>query len=336
MAALVTMRVQPLAGEHGFGAVVTELAEPLDAAALRCVWLEHGGLIVVRGFISADRPERLVALASTIGEVNQRRGLSAPPPDESAGTHSWSEQLRRQVQTGFDQHAVGTIEAPSDAMPSSLDDAGETSLSWHTDQSFTLEPAQATCFFCVRCPQRGADTLFVNTAIGWTRLEPELQSLAAKSVAVHVAGGTNGGAFQSGLDAGNATAHSLARRHPETGCPCLYLSPENTVRVEGIEPASAGRALVQRILRGMLGNGDPERFVYRHGWQPGDAVLWDNRQMIHRATPFQGSGSDTTDNAHKQRLMWRVTVRGGVPGRPSVAAGVPSPYEVGTARQANL
>jgi alpha-ketoglutarate-dependent taurine dioxygenase len=332
------MRVQPLEGEHGFGAVVTELAEPLDAAALRSVWLQHGGLIVVRGFVSADRPERLVELASTIGEVNRRGGLNVPPPDEAAGTKLWSEELRRHVQTGFDQHAVGTNEAPSDVMPSPLDDAGETSLSWHTDQSFILEPAKATCFFCVRCPNRGADTLFVNTAIGWERLEPELQSLAARSVAVHVAGGTNGGAFQSGLDEGNATAHSVVRRHPETGRHCLYLSPENTARVKGIEPASAGRALVQRIVRALLGNDDPERYVYRHVWRVGDAVLWDNRQMIHRATPFRGTGSDNTDRAHKERLMWRVTVRGGVPGSPAVlvAASTLTATEVETARQVKL
>ena len=131
------MRVKPLEGEHGFGAVVTELTLPLDAAGLRSVWLEHGGLVVVRGFVSEDRPERLVELASVIGEVNRRRGPHAPPPDEAAGTASWSEELRRHVQTGFDQHAIGTAEAPSDMMPSPLDDAGETSLSWHTDQSFT-------------------------------------------------------------------------------------------------------------------------------------------------------------------------------------------------------
>ena len=98
----------------------------------------------------------------------------------------------------------------------------------------------------VRCPDRGADTLFVNTALGWERLEPELQSLAAGNVAVHVPGGTNGGAFQSGREEGDATAHALARPHPDTGQHCLYLSPENTARVEGIEPASNGRALVQQ------------------------------------------------------------------------------------------
>jgi alpha-ketoglutarate-dependent taurine dioxygenase len=309
------MRVQPLEGPHGFGALVTDIASPLDAVELRRVWLEHGGLLVVRGFVSADRPERLVELGKAIGEVNWRKGPRAPPADEAEGTASWSEELRRHVQTGFDQHAVGA-EAPSDSMPSPLNDAGETSLSWHTDQSFTLEPAQATCFFCVRCPESGADTLFLNTALGWDRLDPELQSLATESVAVHVPGGTNGGAFQSGRAEGDATAHPLARHHPETGRPCLYLSPENTARVEGLEPPSAGRALVQQLVHGLLGDEDPERYVYRHVWRPGDAVLWDNRQTIHRATPFDG-GAAAADGEAKERLMWRVTVRGGVPGRPS-------------------
>ena len=50
------------------------------------------------------------------------------------------------------------------------------------------------------------------------------------------------------------------------------------------------------------------------------AVLWDNRQMIHRATPFDVSTNDVGEGRPKDRLMWRVTVRGGVPGRPAVAS----------------
>ncbi|MEQ8935227.1 MAG: TauD/TfdA family dioxygenase, partial [Amphiplicatus sp.] len=46
-------------------------------------------------------------------------------------------------------------------------------------------------------------------------------------------------------------------------------------------------------------------FVYRHRWQPGDVVFWDNRCSMHCATDDYG--------AEDRRLMWRTTVKGDAP-----------------------
>ena len=47
-----------------------------------------------------------------------------------------------------------------------------------------------------------------------------------------------------------------------------------------------------------------EDFQYRHVWQQGDLVMWDNRGVLHHATPF--------DPQHI-RHMHRTTVAGDVP-----------------------
>jgi alpha-ketoglutarate-dependent 2,4-dichlorophenoxyacetate dioxygenase len=47
------------------------------------------------------------------------------------------------------------------------------------------------------------------------------------------------------------------------------------------------------------------RFVYSHKWRPHDLVLWNNRAVLHRATPFRGS-----DEA---RHMVRTTIAGDGP-----------------------
>ena len=46
---------------------------------------------------------------------------------------------------------------------------------------------------------------------------------------------------------------------------------------------------------------------YRHQWQPGDIVLWDNRSTMHKACPF--------DEANTRRLMHRTTIQGATPKR---------------------
>ncbi len=44
------------------------------------------------------------------------------------------------------------------------------------------------------------------------------------------------------------------------------------------------------------------QFCYRHEWQEGDLVVWDNRCVLHRATPY--------DTTHHRRLMQRTTISG--------------------------
>ena len=47
---------------------------------------------------------------------------------------------------------------------------------------------------------------------------------------------------------------------------------------------------------------DTEKFIYSHVWEPFDLVMWDNRAVLHRATPIKGK--------IEKRLMVRTTVAG--------------------------
>ena len=90
--------------------------------------------------------------------------------------------------------------------------------------------------------------------------------------------------------------HPVARTHPETGRKALYVCRAFTRRFAGWtadESAGLLRFLYERSAR-------PD-FTYRHRWQPGDVVLWDNRCVLHYAIHDHG---DTA------RLLHRVTVRG--------------------------
>ena len=93
--------------------------------------------------------------------------------------------------------------------------------------------------------------------------------------------------------------HPLVRRHPRSGRVSLYIG-RWACDIEGLPPEE-GREIVtflQEFAR-------QHRFVYRHRWRDGDAVLWDNRCTQHCATPF--------DEARYTRLMHRTTLEGDVP-----------------------
>ena len=69
--------------------------------------------------------------------------------------------------------------------------------------------------------------------------------------------------------------------------------------VEGME-LDEGKALLKDLLDRATG---PDR-VYRHSWELGDVVIWDNRGVLHRATPYDPSSP---------RDMHRTTFAGDEP-----------------------
>jgi alpha-ketoglutarate-dependent 2,4-dichlorophenoxyacetate dioxygenase len=76
--------------------------------------------------------------------------------------------------------------------------------------------------------------------------------------------------------------------------PCI-LGPTRGILGMG---ETEGRALIARLIAFST----QERFVYRHRWASNDRILWDNRAVLHRATPFL-----STDEC---RHMVRTTVSG--------------------------
>jgi alpha-ketoglutarate-dependent 2,4-dichlorophenoxyacetate dioxygenase len=90
--------------------------------------------------------------------------------------------------------------------------------------------------------------------------------------------------------------HPLVRTNPVNGRRSLFIGAHAS-HVVGL-PVSEGRALLKQLLDHVT----RARFCYRHEWSEGDLVVWDNRCVLHRATPY--------DTARHRRLMQRTTVSG--------------------------
>jgi alpha-ketoglutarate-dependent taurine dioxygenase len=91
--------------------------------------------------------------------------------------------------------------------------------------------------------------------------------------------------------------HPLVWTH-RSGRKSLVLGA-TTDLVEGMD-RDEGRALLDRLLARAT---TPDR-VYRHTWQLGDVVIWDNRGVLHRACPYDPSSA---------RDMHRTTFAGDEP-----------------------
>jgi len=171
---------------------------------------------------------------------------------------------------------------------------------WHHDSSFKPVPARASLLHAREIPGAGGDTEFASTRAAWAALPAELQRAARGRVALHDFGWS-----RSRVAPELVTEQERADWPPvrqaivvEGGAhgPALYLGA-HARSIEGMGEEE-GRTLIERLME----HATQPRFVYAHRWRPHDLVLWDNRAVLHRATPFA--------NATERRHMVRTTVAG--------------------------
>jgi taurine dioxygenase len=94
--------------------------------------------------------------------------------------------------------------------------------------------------------------------------------------------------------------HPLVRTHPQNGRKAIYLNP---IRIEGIVGMAEREALT--LLADLLGHATQPQYEYRHRWNPGDLVMWDNRCLLHKA-----NGDYDMDQT---RYLYRIMLKGDAP-----------------------
>lgn len=180
-------------------------------------------------------------------------------------------------------------------------------VGWHTDYSYKAEPVMATMLFAVDVPAEGSDTLVADCVAAWNALPPERQAELEGKVVHHsyqyfMATREFGARELSDeLKAENPDVyHPLIRTHPADGRKALWPSTGTVIEVMGM-PKAEGLELVQDLVEFAT----QDRFVYRHKWQVGDVLMWDNRCTLHTGTLF--------DDTKYVREMHRLWVRGDRP-----------------------
>ncbi len=260
----MTLRVEPSGGACGARVTGLDLSQPLDAdtvQAVRQAWLEHHFLAFPDQRINDDQLERFTLYFGQYGDdpffapIAGRKHIAA---------------IRREA----DEQSPLFAE------------------NWHTDWSFQARPPSGTCLNAVDIPPMGGDTLYANQHMAWDALDPARQALLARLVAVHSArlayapDGSYGNKDKGrSMDIRPSTAalatqtHPLVPAHPETGRRGFYSTLGYIVGIEGMADSEA----IPLLLELQKWQGD-ERFVYRHRWEPGMLVMWDNRSVLHKAT----------------------------------------------------
>ena len=172
---------------------------------------------------------------------------------------------------------------------------------WHSDSSFKPVPSLCSLLSARIVPPEGGATEFASTRAAYPSLPDALKQRIADMTVVHDFSWSRD-QVRPGFFTDKERAeyppvqHRLVRENPVNGRKSILIGAHAS-HIVGM-PIEDGRALLTQLLEHVT---QPE-FRYRHEWTEGDLVIWDNRCVLHRATPY--------DTARYRRLMQRTTVSG--------------------------
>ena len=173
---------------------------------------------------------------------------------------------------------------------------------WHMDGTVYDAPGKATMLKCECPPNAGGDTEFANLFAAWEALpEDRKQALEGRKV-VHCLAAV-GHKFNK-----NPTEEDLARWHrvfPPTEHPLVWHQQDGRTSlvigstanaIVGMDE-TAGAALLDDLLAWCTS----PPFTYRHHWQKGDLVIFNNPGLLHRSHPYDEASG---------RVLHRTTLKG--------------------------
>ncbi len=159
---------------------------------------------------------------------------------------------------------------------------------WHSDSSFQYVPGKYSMLSAVVLPEptvMGAgETEFADMRAAYDALSPamkeKLESLVAEHFALYSRMWLGDEDWSAEQKAGMPPVRWRVVRTQPYGRRSLFIGAHAN-RIVGW-PVPEGRM----FLLDLLEHATQRQFVYRHEWQVGDLVIWDNRATLHRGRPY--------------------------------------------------
>jgi len=156
---------------------------------------------------------------------------------------------------------------------------GHGELTPHADHQWTPLPSFGSLLYALELPQDGGQTSWFNTIKAYDALPDDVKKQIDQLQLI--------------------TYNPFVRTHPESGRKALWLNTRSEVELLNVDD-SEGSELIAALRAHIL---KPE-FRYKHQWETGDIVFWDNQVTLHSRRPFP---------VDQRRLLKRISLAGGRP-----------------------
>jgi len=181
-------------------------------------------------------------------------------------------------------------------------------MGWHMDSTYMPVQAKGAVFCAEEVPTIGGHTGFADMRAAYDALDEATRQKVEKLSAYHslhysqsklghdTRKEKSDGEYSGyGFHNGPVSLRPLVKTHPETGRKNLVIG-RHAHNIPGLEKDES-----ERLLEDLVAFACQKPRIYHHDWRPGDAVLWDNRCLMHQATPW-----DMT----QRRIMWHSRIAG--------------------------
>jgi taurine dioxygenase len=254
--------------------------DPGVRAELYDAWLEHGFLL----FKGVDSVDRHLALTRIFGELEIHPFIEAR-----------SKVHPLLIDIGGDRRYSAYVY-----------DEGEPWINrivWHRDTAYTPDICKGAMLRMLEVPAKDGETMLCDTARAYDDLSAEMKARLDRLEykATHRLGPieqNRPGAFwktvrlatteedpvaggkemdTSGMaERYPPVIHPAVLAHPESGRKGIFLSPTYVDFFLGMPQAES-----DRLLRELVDHMLQPKFVYKHRWSVNEAIVWDNRRMMH-------------------------------------------------------
>ena len=281
---ITVRKLHPLFGAEISGIDITRPLSPREFGPIRAAFEEHSVLLF------RDQPmddEKQIQFSENFGPL-ETTGSANP----AAGT-KFARQSNLDILTGEP--------IPPDDLRMIYQKAN---YFWHSDSSFKRIPSLCSMLTARVCPPEGGNTEFLCMRAAWAALPSALQATIEPLVAEHALEYSRN-RVQKGILSAKALSElppvkqRVFRDNPINGRRALYIGAHAGFIVDW--PREIGEALLTELMA----RADQPEFRLSHAWREGDAIVWDNRAVLHRATYY--------DTVKHKRLMQRTTIGGDAP-----------------------
>ncbi|MAW28494.1 MAG: taurine catabolism dioxygenase TauD [Gammaproteobacteria bacterium] len=158
---------------------------------------------------------------------------------------------------------------------------------WHTDSTYMPLASKVAMLSALVVPPEGGETGFADMRAAYDELDDatkeKLETLSAYHSLYYSqekAGFQHKTDHLYGFHDKGAPLRPVIKTHAETGRKSLYTG-RHAYEIPGMDPDES-----ETLLASLLEEACQPPRVYRHPWNVGDLVVWDNRCVMHCACPY--------------------------------------------------
>lgn len=295
------MKTTPLHPHFGVEVLGVDLRDVTDTRhypELRVLFEEHSLLLFRDQQVDNATHRRLCALFGPLEDRSQ--GQVDPDPRDMGGVTNVK--------------ADGSLAGDDDLRMLNL----RANMLWHTDSTFLPAPALINMIVARVLPSEGGNTEFASSRAAFESFEPELKARLEQTWLWHRYSHSRAQispklATEQLFTMWEDQCWRAVWRNPVNGAKALYIA-SHAYAVEGMA-LEDGQAFIHELIERATA---PE-LVLAHQWQTDDVLVWDERAVLHRGTPWPLHEERTLDSycVTARECDGLDLIRPGAPDRPA-------------------